>query len=340
MSTAPATIADLQALQASSAADSQSIKDKMDLMIGEYDQKIGLIEQNILGLGVTMDVKLNDIQRKIQDDQMNVIDQAAKRFVEIEVRAGNTSNNMQVIHQAAKDTFEQMRQEVANTDAKIQALHDECARMFKECSDKLGATGQDIISMKEHLNDQPPRDWHGTSRQIRPSSMSRIGSTTWSTTWGQEPPQGYSTKNRGLIPEKECRPDKFDGEIGKFRRWKDDFLDFVDAQRPGLKSVLKSVSKNRLDPSDADVRRTNTAFSAVLVDEAAATELWRAIKHHTIGNARTIVETMKEEDGFEVWREIVKQCEPDLPLRKQAIMQELIVTMFFSRSWEAPHRCS
>ena len=110
MSTAPATIADLQALQASSAADSQSIKDKMDLMIGEYDQKIGLIEQNILGLGVTMDVKLNDIQRKIQDDQMNVIDQAAKRFVEIEVRAGNTSNDMQVIHQAAKDTFEQMRQ--------------------------------------------------------------------------------------------------------------------------------------------------------------------------------------------------------------------------------------
>ena len=51
-------------------------------------------------------------------------------------------------------------QEVANTDAKIQALHDECARMFKECSDKLGATGQDIISMKEHLNGHPPRDWH------------------------------------------------------------------------------------------------------------------------------------------------------------------------------------
>ena len=35
-----------------------------------------------------MDVKLNDIQRKIKDDQMNVIDKTAKRFVEIEVRAG------------------------------------------------------------------------------------------------------------------------------------------------------------------------------------------------------------------------------------------------------------
>ena len=34
---------------------------------------------------------------------------------------------------------------------------------------------------------------------------------------------------------------------------------------------------------------------------------------------------MEEEDGFEAWREIVKQCEPELPLRKQAIMQELIV---------------
>ena len=221
MSTAPTTIADLQALQASSAADSQSIKDKMDLMIGEYDQKIGLIEQNILGLGVTMDVKLNDIQRKIQDDQMNVIDQAAKRFVEIEVRAGNTSNDMQVIHQAAKDTFEQMRQEVTNTDAKIQALHDECARMFKECSDKLGATGQDIISMKEHLNGHPPRDWHLKADQTIIDVQNRVNYLEHNMGLGAT--TGVSTKNTGLIPEKECRPDKFDGEIGKFRRWKTTF---------------------------------------------------------------------------------------------------------------------
>ena len=194
MSTAPATIADLQALQGSSAADSQSIKDKMDLMIGEYDQKIGLIEQNILGLGVTMDVKLNDIQRKIQDDQMNVIDQAAKRFVEIEVRAGNTSNDMQVIHQAAKDTFEQMRQEVANTDAKIQALHDECARMFKECSDKLGATGQDIISMKEHLNGHPPRDWHLKADQTIIDVQNRVNYLEHNMESGAT--TGVSTKNR------------------------------------------------------------------------------------------------------------------------------------------------
>ena len=59
-----------------------------------------------------------------------------------------------------------------------------------------------------------------------------------------------------------------------------------------------------------------------------------------LGNARTIVETMKEEDGFEAWREIIKQCEPDLPLRKQAIMQELIVWRRPVRPLSKPHAMS
>ena len=107
---------------------------------------------------------------------------------------------MQVIH--TKDTF-QMRQEVANTDAKIQALHDECARMFKECSDKLEATGQDIISMKEHLNGHPPRDWHLKADQTIIDVQNRVNYLEHN--MGSRATVGVSTKNRGLIPKKECR---------------------------------------------------------------------------------------------------------------------------------------
>ena len=49
-----------------------------------------------------------------------------------------------------------------------------------------------------------------------------------------------------------------------------------------------------MEPFDTDARRANSEFSAVLVDETAAMELWRAVKHYTIGNARTIVESVKE----------------------------------------------
>ena len=67
---------------------------------------------------------------------------------------------------------------------------------------------------------------------------------------GQEKKGSAFVKHRGLIPEKECRPDKFDGEIGKFRRWRNEFMEFVDAQRPGLKRVLEDISKNKADNCD------------------------------------------------------------------------------------------
>ena len=68
-------------------------------------------------------------------------------------------------------------------------------------------------------------------------------------------------KHRSLVPEKDIRPYKFDGEIGKFRRWREDFTDFVDAQRPGLKMILTHISQHQSEPFDADARR-RTAFGA------------------------------------------------------------------------------
>ena len=91
---------------------------------------------------------------------MNVIDQAAKRFANMEIKASSASNDMQALHKAAKETFEQMSKEVANTDAKMQTLHDECARLFQECSGKLGETKVELGELQGHLKGHPPPDWH------------------------------------------------------------------------------------------------------------------------------------------------------------------------------------
>ena len=36
-------------------------------------------------------------------------------------------------------------------------------------------------------------------------------------------------------------PDRFDGEIGKYTRWKRDVIDLMDARKPGARMVLESI---------------------------------------------------------------------------------------------------
>ena len=55
----------------------EEMRVKRTNMASHYDQKLNEMEQSFLGLSVTLETKLKETQKKIQEDQMNVIDQAA-----------------------------------------------------------------------------------------------------------------------------------------------------------------------------------------------------------------------------------------------------------------------
>ena len=132
---------------------------------------------------------------------------------------------------------------------------------------------------------------------------------------GSRATTGVSTKNTGLIPKRECRRTSLAERSGS-------------SSGGRTSSISWMLNARRLQEQVGPLRRWCPAHEHGVQCRPGGRGCRHrssgVIKHYTIGNARTIVETMKEEDGFEAWREIAKQCEPDLPLRKQAIMQELI----------------
>ena len=45
-------------------------------------------------------------------------------------------------------------------------------------------------------------------------------------------------------------PDEFKGDVDKWRLWKDDVMDFLDTQSPGMIHFLKAISDLRNNPID------------------------------------------------------------------------------------------
>ncbi len=48
---------------------------------------------------------------------------------------------------------------------------------------------------------------------------------------------------RGYLPLKDCRPKKSIDKMEEWRKWREDFLNFVDTSNKGMKEFLKEVLK-------------------------------------------------------------------------------------------------
>ena len=94
-------------------------------------------------------------------------------------------------------------------------------------------------------------------------------------------------------------------------------MGLVEAGKPGTRVVLESIVWTRGEACYPRHDRDQTE------DEEVAVRLWEIIKRYTTGPVWGIVEAMDNTNGIEAWRQIVKHCELDLTMRKQAVIQEL-----------------
>ena len=148
-----------------------------------------------------------------------------------------------------------MQAEVVATDEKIQNLNDQCAQLFAGCSNRMTNMERELEEIKGQAAGMTAQEWHRRAEQELLELKRKMEVVEGRR--GPEVKTNAFPKHRGLIPEKECRPDKFDGEIGKFRRWRNDFMEFVDAQRPGLKKRYWKISqrtKQRVGTTSPDKR--------------------------------------------------------------------------------------
>ena len=114
--------------------------------------------------------------------------------------------------------------------------------------------------------------------------------------------KGGEKKCIGYINMKNKEPKTFGDKVDDWKKWKDDLEDFLDAHNTGMKKLLKDIAETKEEISDEWKRdRIHKYEPKVLNDED---RLWKTLKQLTTMEARNIVMSTKEENGFIAWQKL------------------------------------
>ena len=104
--------------------------------------------------------------------------------------------------------------------------------------------------------------------------------------------------------------------------WKDSVEDYADKVRPGMKTLMKAVSKSKLVIDEAEVR----AMGYINGEWEENTSLYELLKLKTSPGteARTIVTNAEREGGLEAWRTLSIMYEPQQGIRR---MKEIALSL-------------
>ena len=115
-------------------------------------------------------------------------------------------------------------------------------------------------------------------------------------------PGQTSTSGTNFVPWKHMTPAKFGSKTETWREWQEDIRGYFDGTKPGLKDVLQELENAEEEKGHQYVEQNHPLFA----NEGPA--LWRALKALTEqgSDARMIVASAPEEDGFLAWAKLSK----------------------------------
>ena len=129
---------------------------------------------------------------------------------------------------------------------------------------------------------------------------------------------GVAWKSKGYIPTKSLVPKTFTNKEEDWRRWQDDAMDYFDSLNEGMKDLLKEV--------ELEARPVDNAWLEAQVHDARVkgdqVQLWRALKNLTDGEARKVVTSVKEENGFRAWQKLHQRFGPSLSSKQGLVLME------------------
>jgi len=136
----------------------------------------------------------------------------------------------------------------------------------------------------------------------------------------QDQGHGRHGAYQGYLPQKNSIPEKFTDKQEDWRMWQEEASDYFDSIRPGMKKLLEDVGKET-DTVDSDWRNRNKGnYDAKVLEDGL--ELWRALKKLTQGEAKNIVNNMKNQDGLQAWQKLKQRYEPSLAARQGIVIAE------------------
>ena len=131
---------------------------------------------------------------------------------------------------------------------------------------------------------------------------------------------GGDFKSKGYIPVKSLVPKTFSNKEEDWRRWQDDASDYFDNINPGMRELLKEVELET-EPVDDDWLQGAQHHSIKVRGDK--TQIWRALKNLTDGEARKVVTSVRSENGFRAWQKLHMRFGPSLSSKQGLVLMEL-----------------
>ena len=97
-------------------------------------------------------------------------------------------------------------------------------------------------------------------------------------------------------------------------------MDYFDHINPGMKEFLKEVEVEK-DLVDGSWARARESMYTTKVTEDD-TQVWRALKNLTSGEARKVVTTVKGENGFRAWQKLHMRFGPSLASKQGMVLMD------------------
>ena len=121
----------------------------------------------------------------------------------------------------------------------------------------------------------------------------------------------FGTKQEQIMPTKLMVPDKFEGELKDWRRWRADVRGYLDA-------VDKGAAEDLLKCEVSPVEVTEANFTALGAKGlwTKGHQLWMLVKSKTSGEALRTILGGPEGNGWEAWRRLNIHYEPSIEVRK------------------------
>ena len=125
----------------------------------------------------------------------------------------------------------------------------------------------------------------------------------------------------GYLPMKSLVPAAFGNSEDQWRGWQDDVMDYIESQKAGMKAVLKAAEKESGALDEDWMRDMILQYSVNAVGERA--NLYRALKALTTGEARTVVQGVRDENGYAAWKALHQRFGPSVAARQGKVMCDL-----------------
>ena len=133
--------------------------------------------------------------------------------------------------------------------------------------------------------------------------------------------QNKGSNKNGFLPDKMMVPKTYNDDINGWRKWKDEVAKYFDEGCEGMKAVMDDVAKLEVPVTSELLEEACKRNPGAVGDKLQRWKhLYRALEKLTSGEAAKVIATVRDENGFEEWRQLHVRFEPELEAEKNVVI--------------------